>query len=178
MDLKNFLDPKNIISQIDVSQGITVADFGCGSGFFSLAFAEIIGESGKVYSLDVLPSALESVASKAKLAGFSNIIPQRVNLEKEGGSKLPAESIDWVIMKDMLFQNKLKEAVVKEASRVLKNGGKLLAIEWNDQNAPVGPDKKVRISKEELDKLAEGQGLKKEKDLITGDFHHGAVYVK
>jgi len=61
---------------------------------------------------------------------------------------------------------------------VLKNGGKLLAIEWNDQNAPVGPDKKVRISKEELDKLAEGQGLKKEKDLITGDFHHGAVYVK
>lgn len=178
MDLKNFLDPKNIISQIDIPQGITVADFGCGSGFFSLAFAEIIGESGKVYSLDVLPSALESVASKAKLAGFSNIIPQRVNLEKEGGSKLPAESVEWVIMKDMLFQNKMKDMVLKEASRVLKSGGKLLAVEWNDQNAPVGPDKKIRISKEEMDKLAESQGFKKEKDLITGDFHHGAVYAK
>jgi ubiquinone/menaquinone biosynthesis C-methylase UbiE len=178
MDLKNFLDPKNIVEQIDIARGVAVADFGCGSGFFSLAFAEIIGESGKVYSLDVMPSALESVASKARLAGLSNIIPQRVNLEKEGGSKLPSESVDWVIMKDMLFQNNMKDIVVREALRVLKKGGKVLAVEWNDQNAPVGPDKKIRISKEELDKLAESQGFKKEKDLIAGDFHHGAVYIK
>jgi len=178
MDLKNFLDPKNIVGQINIAEGSTVADFGCGSGFFSLAFAEIIGESGKVFSLDVLPSALESVASKAKLAGISNIIPQRVNLEKEGGSKLPPESVDWVIMKDMLFQNKMRDVITKEALRILKTGGKLLAVEWNDQNAPIGPDKKIRISKEELDKLAESQGFKKEKDLDTGDFHHGAVYIK
>lgn len=178
MELKNFLDPKNIIEQLDIAKGSAVADFGCGSGFFSLAFAEIIGESGKVHSFDILPAALESVASKAKLAGISNIIPERANLEKESGSKLPSESIDWVIMKDMLFQNKMKSIVIKEAFRVLKNGGKILIVEWNDQNAPVGPDKKIRISKEELDSLAKAQGFKKEKDLITGDFHHGAVYTK
>jgi ubiquinone/menaquinone biosynthesis C-methylase UbiE len=178
MELKNFLDPKNIVGQIGVSEGCTAADFGCGSGFFSLAFAEIIGESGKVYSLDVLPSALESIASKAKMAGLSNIIPQRVNLEKEAGSKLPSESVDWVIMKDMLFQNKMKDVVMKEASRVLKSGGKILVVEWNDQDAHVGPDKKIRISKEEIDRLAESQGFKKEKNLVAGDFHHGAVYVK
>lgn len=178
MDLKNFLDPENIVGQIDVAKGITVADFGCGSGFFSLTFAETIGESGKVYSLDILPSALESVASKAKLAGLSNIIPQRVNLEKEEGSNLPSKSVDWVIMKDMLFQNKMKNAVLKEALRVLRGGGKLLLVEWNDQNAQVGPDQKIRISKEELEELAESQGFKKEKDLAAGDFHHGAVYVK
>jgi ubiquinone/menaquinone biosynthesis C-methylase UbiE len=180
MSSESFLDPGNIIKQLEVAKGSTVADFGCGSGFFSLAFAEAIGGDGRVFSLDVLPSALESVASKAKLAGLFNVIPQRVNLEREGGSKLPSGSIDWVIMKDVLFQNKMKDVIMKEASRVLKNGGKLLAVEWNDQNTPagLGPDKKIRISKGELDQLAEAQKFIKEKDLVAGDFHHGAVYKK
>jgi ubiquinone/menaquinone biosynthesis C-methylase UbiE len=175
---KNFLDPKNILKQLAVSPGSMVADFGCGSGFFSLAFAEAVGEEGKVYSLDILPSALESVESKAKLQGLANVIPERVNLEKEGGSKLPPESLDWVVIKDMLFQNKMKSSIVKEAHRVLKNGGKLLLLEWNDHNSTIGPEKKLRISKEELRNIAESQEFKEEKELLAGDFHHGAVFVK
>ncbi|MFH0969829.1 MAG: methyltransferase domain-containing protein [Patescibacteria group bacterium] len=178
MESKNFLDPNDIIKQIDILQGSVVADFGCGSGFFSLAFAQKIGEGGKVYSLDILPSALESVESKAKLQGLANIVPRRANLEKEGGSKLGDDSIDWVIMKDMLFQNKMKDIILKEALRILKPGGKVLLIEWNDHDALVGPEKGIRVSRKELDKLAENQGLKKEKELVAGDFHYGAVYAK
>jgi ubiquinone/menaquinone biosynthesis C-methylase UbiE len=176
--VKNFLNPKNILSQIAVSPGSVVADFGCGSGFFSLAFAEAVGEEGKVHSLDILPSALESVESKAKLQGIANIITERANLEKESGSKLPSESIDWVVIKDMLFQNKIKDLIVKEAYRVLKNGGKLLLLEWNDRDSSMGPEKKLRISEEELKKLAESQGFKEEKKLSAGDFHYGSVYAK
>ena len=178
MEIKSFLDPKEIIKQINVPEGSTVADFGCGSGFFSLAFAEAIGEEGKVYSLDILPSALESVESKAKLQGLTNIIPQRVNLEKEGGSKLSPESVDWVIMKDMLFQNKMKDVILKEAHRVLKTGGKLLVAEWNDRDTSMGPDKGLRLSKENLSNLAEIQGFKMEKELQAGDFHWGSVFIK
>jgi ubiquinone/menaquinone biosynthesis C-methylase UbiE len=175
---KNFLDPKNIIGQINIAPGSTVADFGCGSGFFSLAFAEAIGEEGKVHALDILPSALESVESKAKIGGLNNIIPQRVNLEKENGSKLSNESVDWVIMKDMLFQNKTKDVILKEAYKILKPGGKLLLIEWSNHDMSIGPDKELRISKEELRRLSESNGFKMEKELETGDFHHGAVFVK
>lgn len=175
---KNFLDPKEIIKQIDIASGSTVADFGCGSGFFSLAFAEAVGEEGKVYSLDILPSALESVESKAKLQGLTNIIPQRANLEKEGGSKLPDDSNDWVIMKDMLFQNKMKEVILKEAYRVLKNGGKLLLVEWNDHKESIGPEKNIRVAEEDLKKMAEIQGFKLEKELKAGDFHYGAIFKK
>ena len=178
MDVKNFLDPKNILNQITVSPGSVVADFGCGSGFFSLAFAEVAGEEGKVYSLDILPSSLESVESKAKLAGLTNIIPQRVNLEKDGGSKLESDSMDWVIMKDMLFQNKMKDVIIKEAHRVLKSGGRLLLVEWNDHDVSMGPEKNIRISKDELIKLADVQSFKLEKELNTGDFHYGAVFIK
>lgn len=177
LSTKNFLDPKEIIKQINVAPGSVVADFGCGSGFFSLAFAEAIGEDGKVYALDILPSALESVESQAKMAGLSNIIAQRANLEKDGGSALKENSADWVVVKDMLFQNKMKEVILKEAHRVLRPNGKLLLIEWGKEMS-IGPEKSLRISKEDLDKIAEGQGFKIEKELATGDFHYGSVFAK
>ncbi|MFA5777432.1 MAG: class I SAM-dependent methyltransferase [Parcubacteria group bacterium] len=178
METKSFLDPENILSQMDISPGSIVADFGCGSGFFSLAFAKAVGGEGKVYSLDILPSALESVESKAKIEGITNIIAQRVNLEKEGGSKLQENSNDFVIMKDMLFQNKTKDMIIKEAWRVLKPGGKLLIAEWNDKDYSIGPDREIRISKNELEELVKKQGFKLEKELTTGDFHYGAVFIK
>lgn len=178
MEEKIFLDPKEILKQISVSSGSMVADFGCGSGFFSLAFAEVVGGEGKINSLDILPSALESVESKAKLQGLNNIFPQRVNLEKEGGSKLLENSMDWVILKDMLFQNKNKSVILKEAYRVLKNGGKLLVVEWNDKEMVIGPEKNLRIGEQELKRLSESQGFEFEKELNTGDFHFGALFRK
>ncbi len=175
---KNFLNPKEIIKQINVSPGSTVVDFGCGSGFFSLAFSESVGSEGKVYSLDILPSALESVESKAKISGINNIIAQRANLEKENGSKLGNEAVDWVIMKDMLFQNKMKEVVIEEAYRILKNGGRALVIEWSNKDAMIGPDINLRIVAEDLKKIAEAKGFKIEKEIQAGDFHYGIVLVK
>ena len=174
----NFLDPKDILKQLNIPPGTVVADFGCGSGFFSLAFAEAVGEEGKINSLDILPSALESVESKAKLQGINNVFPQRVNLEKEGGSKLPEKSMDWVIVKDMLFQNKNKSVILKEAYRILKSEGRMLLVEWNDKEMAIGPEKSLRISKEELRRLSGSQGFEWEKDLDAGDFHYGVVFRK
>lgn len=174
----NFLDPKDILKQLNILPGSVVADFGCGSGFFSLAFAEAVGEEGKINSLDILPSALESVESKAKLQGLGNIFSQRANLEKSGGSKLPDNSIDWVVVKDMLFQNKNKDIILKEAYRILKSGGKVLLVEWNDKELPIGPEKNIRISEQELRRIAESQGFEMEKELEAGNFHYGAVYKK
>lgn len=174
----NFLSPKDILKQINVAPGSTVADFGCGSGFFSLAFAEAVGETGKINSFDILPSALESVESKAKLQGLNNIFTQRANLEKNGGSKLSDNSMDWVVVKDMLFQNKNKDIILGEAYRVLKAGGKMLLVEWNDEDMPIGPERDIRISEQELKRLAESQGFKMEKELDSGGFHFGAVFQK
>ena len=82
----NFVKPEEVLDQLDMLKNASVADFGCGSGFFSLAFARAVGKSGTVYALDILPSSLEAVASRAKALGLSNVIAKRVNLEREGGS--------------------------------------------------------------------------------------------
>lgn len=174
---KEFIDPEVIIGQLDISKNSQVADFGCGAGYFSIPIAQKIPD-GKLHAFDVLTAALESVASKAKIGGLTNIITARVNLEKEGGSKLLPDSLDWVIMKDMLFQNKNKSIILKEALRVLKPGGKLLVVEWDEQDGAIGPQSDIKISLENLEKMVLDENFKIEKKVNAGDFHYGFVAVK
>jgi ubiquinone/menaquinone biosynthesis C-methylase UbiE len=173
-----FADPQLIVDQLEISPGMIVADFGCGAGFFSLPIAKKVGEEGKVYALDVLPDKLESVESQAKTLNLTNIITQRVNLEILGGSKLEAESVDWVIMKDMLFQNKGKDKILAEAKRILKKDGQALVIEWNKEDSSIGPEKELRIFKETLMDLAKQNGWKIDKEIEVGNFHYSLILKK
>lgn len=173
-----FVNPKKIVEQLDVAEGSVVADFGCGMGHFSLEMSKKIGETGIVYALDVLPEKLESVISGAKGIGMTNVIAKRVNLEKEKGSGLNDNSVDWVVMKDMLFQNKGKAVVLTEACRVLKPGGRILIIEWKMENVSVGPIRELRISEEALKTVAQKVGLKMLEKIFAGDFHFAFVFVK
>ena len=164
-EVGKFLDPNAIIAQLDVQSGSVAADFGCGPGYFSLPFAKAVGENGKIYALDVLPQVLETVIGKAKNSGITNIIAKRVNLEKENGSKIEAGSVDWAILKDILFQNQKKDVIIREAYRILKNGGKVIAIEWDQSVANIGPELKIRILEKDLKKMFIDQGFSVEKDI-------------
>jgi ubiquinone/menaquinone biosynthesis C-methylase UbiE len=174
----HFIDPVAAVNQLGIKEGNVAADFGCGAGYFSIPVAQKVGKEGVVYSLDILPQALESVESKAKVAGMKNIITKRVNLENNKGSKLDDGSIDWVIIKDMLFQNNGKDKILKEAYRVLKSEGKALVMEWDDKNFSVGPEAKLRISKESLIGLIKKHKFSIEKEVMVGDFHYAMIAKK
>jgi ubiquinone/menaquinone biosynthesis C-methylase UbiE len=176
----SFVNPDSLLQQIpDIAPGSTVADFGCGSGYFSLAFVKAVGKEGKVVALDILPSALEAVASRAKTMGLSrNVVTKRVNLEKENGSGLETASVDWVVIKDILFQNEDKETILKEAYRVLRPGGRVLLMEWKTEDASVGPDMSLRISMDVLKELVQRAGFSVATELRAGDFHAAFVLEK
>ncbi len=173
-----FVDPAKVIGQIDVVSGSTVADFGCGSGYFSFEFSKAIGPDGKVYALDILPQALDAVSSQAKLMGMHNIVTKRANLERDGGSTLGPASVDWVILKDMLFQNAHKHIIIAEMARVLKPGGHAIVMEWNPKASAIGPDKKLRIDPEELKVLLLASGLSLEKSFPAGGYHYAFLMKK
>ena len=173
-----FADPQAIVDQLEIGPGMVVADFGCGAGFFSLPIAKKVGEEGKVFALDVLSDKLESVESQAKTLNLTNIVTQRVNLEAPGGSKLEAESADWVIMKDILFQNKGKDKILEEAKRILKKGGQVLIIEWNKEDTNIGPEKELRVFKETLVDLARKNDWTMNKEIEVGTFHYGLILKK
>ena len=166
-----------IIDRLEIKEGMFVGDFGCGTGYFSFPLAKKVGLSGCVYALDILQEKLETVDSEARVLGLSNIITKRANLELIGGSKLEEESLDWVCLVNMLFQNKNKKLVLDETKRVLKKGGKVLVVEWNNNNF-FGPEKQIRVFQDEISKLALDCGLSLIQEIPVSDFHYGLVLKK
>jgi ubiquinone/menaquinone biosynthesis C-methylase UbiE len=174
---QEFLNIEKIISQLDLNLNMTVADFGAGHGFFSVAVARKIRPSGQVYAIDVLPQAIEAIRSRAKLEGLLNVRPIRGNLEVSGGSTLPDGSCDLVFIANVLFQVPDKNTLLAEAYRVLKPGGHLAVIEWRPYTQ-VGPQKEHRLTEEEVKQLIMSKGFGEIKTIDAGSHHYGFIFKK
>jgi|YelNatPaOPRAMG01_1025707.scaffolds.fasta_scaffold17383_6 ubiquinone/menaquinone biosynthesis C-methylase UbiE len=175
--MPEMFNPKTVVLQLNISSGAVVADFGCGSGYFTLELAQAVGPQGKVFAIDVVPEQLESVRSLAQMRNLNNIETRWANLEKT--STLEKGSCDWVIAANLFFQipKNLREKVLAEAYNVLKNGGKLVVIDWKPDST-LGPPKNDRIAEDEMMKLAASQKLKFYKKLEIGDTHWCLIFIK
>ena len=117
-----FSPPEKILEESGIQQGFQVLDFGCGPGSFTLAAARIIGESGKVYALDIHPLAVQTVQKKATKKKLPNI----ETISSGCATGQPEQSIDVVILNDVFHEFKEPDNVLKELSRILKPNGILL----------------------------------------------------
>lgn len=175
-----FLDPDRIVGGFGVEEGMRIADFGCGSGYFTVILAEKVGPSGKVYALDILESALDMIRAKAHAHGLENMEIIRANLEVLGGSGLADSSQNMVLMANILFQSSKKKDIIREGARVLKNGGKMIVIDWDSKSKVngLGPPDGIRPDKLEVKSTIESEGLVFEKELDAGKFHFGLIFKK
>lgn len=171
-----FLKPEKVVEALPLKNNFIVADFGCGSGFFTVTLAEKVPK-GLVVGIDILLSSLEALSLKIREQGIKNVNLILGDLEKEKGSGLKDESCDLVFIGNVLFQVEDKKAILKEAVRVLKKGGFLVIIDWGE-NALLGPAKELRLSKRQVVQIVRALGLKKEKEFEAGQFHFGLIFKK
>ena len=172
---EGFLNPNQALNQLDLTSNMIAADFGSGSGGWAIPLAKILKE-GKVCAIDILKEPLSVLKGRAGSERALNIQTICSNIENKGGSKLGDNSVDLVLMTNLLFQIENKKAVFLETKRILKNGGKILIVDWLPK-APLGPEK-GRISPEEVKKIAKDSGLKFEKEFKTGTHHYGVILEK
>lgn len=170
-----FFDPQEVFRQLNIQSGMKVADFGSGSGVIAVMLAQAVGEEGTLTAIDVLPSAVELVQSKAKQAGLKNVIAIRANLEKKEGSTLKAHSQDIVFLGSILWQSEKKQELIFEAERVLKKDGRVLIIEWKKGNGVFCPPEKLCVDEHELENILTSVGLKTQKKFPAGAFHYGII---
>lgn len=171
-----FLDPQKVVDVLPLKPNFIVADFGCGSGFFTLSLAKKL-DKGLVVAIDILLSSLEVLSFKIQEKKIGNVNLILGDLERERGSGLKDESCDLVLIANVLFQIENKEAVLKEAHRVLKKGGYLVIIDW-EEKADFGPEKELRISKKEMLNMIKKIGFKKYQEFQAGPFHFGLIFQK
>lgn len=173
-----FLDPGKIMSEFDIQEGMSVADFGCGAGHFTILIGQKVGKDGKVYALDVQETPLESVSARAKAAGLENIETIRANLEVLGSSRLPDNSQDVVLLINILFQSTKKTEIINEATRVLKTGGRVIVIEWKRGTGGFGPPDELRTEPSAMRSLMPSASFSFQKDIDAGSFHYGMIFQK
>jgi ubiquinone/menaquinone biosynthesis C-methylase UbiE len=154
------------------------ADLGCGTGFFTLELARAVGPAGSVAAVDVMQEPLQSVQGLAEAQGLANIRIIRADLEVAGSTGIPDHSQDVSLLKNILFQSQKKDAIIREAMRILKPGGKLVVIDWRKGVPGLGPPDDLRSSPEELVALVQEQGAKMDREISAGSAHMVLVFKK
>ncbi len=106
----------------DLAEGETVLDLGSGTGGDVLISARRVGETGKVYGLDMTDEMLEQARANAERAGVQNVEFLKGYLEE---IPLPDDSVDVALSNCVINLAADKRVVIREAARVLRPGGRV-----------------------------------------------------
>lgn len=172
----NFAHPRRNVAALQVEPGMSVADFGSGSGIYVLHIAEALEHSGHVYAIDVQRDLLRRVHSEAHRRGFKNVEVIWTDLEHPLASKLADHTLDLVLVSNLLFQVENKVAVLTEARRILRPHGRLALIDWSESFSGMGPQKADVVSREKALALAEECGFELHKEFSAGAHHYGLIF--
>jgi ubiquinone/menaquinone biosynthesis C-methylase UbiE len=118
--LRDLFSPRErVLEEAGIQSGWQVLDYGCGSGSYVPAASRAVGESGKVFALDVHPLAVnevEHIAAKQHLDNVQTIF-------SNCATRLPDRSIDAVLLYDTYHALDIPSRVMAEIERVLKPNG-------------------------------------------------------
>lgn len=173
-----FAHPDENVRALELKEKMRVADFGAGSGYYAIAIGRAVGPDGRVYAIDVQKDLLSRIKSKGQSEGVRNIETIWADLDTMGGTKLADNSMDAVVIANVLFQSEHKENMLREARRILKPGHFIMLIDWNDAERPMGPHRSQLVSEGTAKKLLESGGFDFWRAFFAGAHHYGLIYRK
>jgi ubiquinone/menaquinone biosynthesis C-methylase UbiE len=173
-----FSAPEKNIEQLAIQPNQIVADFGAGSGAYTLAAAKALNGTGKVYAIDVQKDLLTRLESTCRDQHISNVGFIWANLDNAGGAKLADQSVDVAIVSNVLFQVEDKKTTLEEIKRVLRNNGTLLLVDWTSSFNNMGPTREQVFPELDARKLVESLNFTFERSIDAGNFHYGLVFRK
>jgi ubiquinone/menaquinone biosynthesis C-methylase UbiE len=111
------------VATFRIKEGMTLVDYGCGPGRYTMRFAKLVGGQGKVYAVDVQELALEYVRRKMGHEGLSNIIPI---LARGYRADIADHVADMVFALDMIFGVQEPVTLLRELHRISSPAGVLI----------------------------------------------------
>jgi ubiquinone/menaquinone biosynthesis C-methylase UbiE len=117
-----FQNPRRSLEKARLTKGMSVVDYGCGPGSFTMPAAELVGHEGKVFAVDIHPLAISAVKQKAARKGLQNVETVLVRGYDTG---IEASSIDRVLLIDTIHLIDDPDALFREIHRMLKPDGLL-----------------------------------------------------
>ena len=162
-----FLNPQLVIPQFDIVEGMSVADFGSGAGYFTHLLAEKVGPYGLVYAVDVNHDLILKIISEGKVKGHGHIKGIKADLSSTGDS-FPPRTVDKILLANTFSDTEVKQVLLSHVYTFLKPGGKAIVIDV----------KQHELGQDQVLTLFELAGFIKEKEFNAGDYHYGMVFKK
>ena len=178
MELPAFSNPETNITALGIYEGMNIADLGAGTGSYTIPLAEKVGETGRVYAVEVQKDFLTNIKNAATARGFNNVEVLWGDIERLGGTKIKDGAVDAVVISNVLFQAEDKVGLIREAKRILKVGGKLLLIDWSDSFQNLGPTPEMVITKDSARSLFEAEGFATRGEVPVGEHHYGFILLR
>jgi len=153
-------NPDRAIDVLKLEKGSTVADVGAGSGYMTVKLAKKVGPQGKVYANDIQQGMLDLLSKRVTKSKITNV---STVLGTQDDPKLPADTLDLVIMVDVYHELSQPQVMLRHIRDSLKPGGRLVLLEYRkeDPDIPIRPEHKMSVADAKLEVEAEGFKLTK-----------------
>ncbi|MGC2788969.1 MAG: class I SAM-dependent methyltransferase [Thermoplasmata archaeon] len=166
-------DPQALWQRAGLAEGMSVAEVGAGSGFYSFPASDLAGSSGRVVAIDVSAELVEMMRERARAEHRLNL---EVRLSEPGRIPLPDAIADRVLLANVLHG--IPPATVKEAVRLLRPGGRLIDLDWKKEPTSRGPPVAHRLAASVARRTLERYGLRAVEEWDAGPYHYVVMLEK
>ncbi len=149
--------PHDVITALDLKPGEVMADIGAGSGYFTFRLAHHLGETGRVYAVDVSPDMILHLNRRIRDLQAKNVVSI---LSAPDDPLLADGSIDRFFICDTWHHIGDHVHYLALVKKMLKPGGQVVMIDFKKAQTPVGPPMEMRIDRNDLLKEMESNGFK------------------
>jgi len=167
--------PELLLRELALAPGMTVADIGAGTGYYTWQLAKQVGPGGRVYAVDVQPEMIGMLDSQMVKRGVRNVVSV---LGSDTTVKLPPASVDLAIMVDVYHELAYPSEVLDSIVGALKPGGRVVFVEYRAEDPAVAIKPLHKMSKPQIRREAEAHGLKWERSIESLPIQHAIVFRK
>lgn len=167
--------PDALLAALELAPGMQVADIGAGTGFYSWRMAERVGESGRVYAVEVQPQMLDFLGRQMARRGVTNVAPV---LGTAVDPKLAPNSIDLALMVDVYHELEHPHEMLARLTEALKPGGRIVFVEYRAEDPAVPIKPLHKMSEAQVRKEAERHPLVWERTVTTLPWQHVIIFRK
>jgi len=127
-DRDSWQKPEEVLRAMNLQPGQHVADIGAGGGYFTFRFAGAVGESGRVFAVDIDAEMLEHVRDRALRENLGNV---ETILAQTDDPQLPAAGVGVIFICNTYHHLQNREDYFRRLRAALRPGGRLVIVEFD-----------------------------------------------
>lgn len=115
-----------IFEAMEIEKGSWVADLGSGDGDYTIRMAPVVGDSGRIFAVDIDEDKLDDLRRRIKDRGIGNVSPI---YSVPGNPMLPLNSLDAILVRNAYHEFRNYMSMLEHMKQALKPGGRLVMVE-------------------------------------------------